>query len=78
MLKEEFHYYVDHQDEMVKQYDGKYIVLKNKKVIGVYDNAVDAYMLTAKEHELGTFLVQKVSPGEDDYTFTYIGNRVKF
>lgn len=78
MLKDEFHYYIDHQDEMVKQYDGKYIVLKNKKVIGVYDNAVDAYKLTAKEHELGTFLVQKVSQGEDDYTFTYIGNRVKF
>lgn len=46
-------------------------MIKNEKVIGEYNSEVIALMETKKEHELGTFLIQKCSPGNVDYTETY-------
>ena len=37
VLEKEFNYYLQHQDELVKEYDGKYIVIKDNAVAGVYD-----------------------------------------
>ncbi len=76
-LKDEFQYYLDHQNELVKQYNGKYIVIKNQKVIGSYDNELTAVQKTSRDHELGTFLVQKCEPGSSSYTQTY-HSRVTF
>jgi Family of unknown function (DUF5678) len=71
MLKEEFQYFVDHQEELVKKYSGKFIVLKNKKVIGVYDSHAEAYTETQKSEELGTFLIQHCVSGADSYSQTF-------
>jgi hypothetical protein len=69
-LRDEFHYYLEHQADFVKKYDGKVIVLKNHEVLGAYESELDALVETTKEHEQGTFMVQKVSEGEEDYTVT--------
>lgn len=76
-LKPEFEYYLAHQAELVKEHDGKFVVIKNKKVIGVYDEQATAVSETQKDHELGTFLVQKVEPGTDAHTQTF-HSRVAF
>ncbi|MCY3627049.1 MAG: hypothetical protein OXG88_05360 [Gammaproteobacteria bacterium] len=70
-LIREFDYYLKHQDEFVKKYYGKYIVLKNDEVIGTFDTATLAVLETSKTHELGTFLVQLVSTGDEAYTATF-------
>ena len=70
-LKPEFEYYLAHQAELIKEHDGKFVVIKNKKVIGVYDDQTTAVSETQKDHELGTFLVQKVEPGTDAHTQTF-------
>jgi hypothetical protein len=67
-LKKEFDYYIAHQDEFVRDYNGRVIVLKNCELIGVFDDAVTAIQQTQKDHALGTFLVQKVEPGTGAYT----------
>jgi hypothetical protein len=70
-LKKEFQYYLEHQNELVKQYNGKFIVIKDNKVIGAYDSELEAVTGTSQQHELGTFLVQKCEPGTSSYTQTY-------
>ena len=70
-LKKEFQYYLEHQDELVKQYNGKFIVIKDNKVIGAYDSELEAVTETSKQHELGTFLIQNCEPGNSSYTQTY-------
>jgi hypothetical protein len=70
-LKREFEYYLANQQELVKKYNGKFVVIKNRQVIGAYDDEPTAVSETTKHHELGTFLVQKVSPGEEAYTQTF-------
>jgi hypothetical protein len=77
MLEKEFKYYVEHQNELVKKYKGKFIVIKDEVVIGVYDNEVDAYTSSVKDNELGTFLLHECQPGEENYTQTF-RNRVIF
>lgn len=71
MLEKEFEYYLENQQELIRKYSGKVIVIKNEKVIGDYNSEVIALMETKKDHELGTFLIQKCSPGNVDYTETY-------
>ncbi len=70
-LEKEFKYYLEHQDELVKEYNGKFIVIKDCEVIGVFDSELEAVEKTAEKYELGTFLVQKCEPGTESYTQTY-------
>lgn len=70
-LQREFEYYLAHQAELVEKYDGKYIVIKDGVVVGEYNNELTAVTETQKSHELGTFLVQKVSEGDSEYSQTF-------
>jgi len=70
-LEKEFNYYLERQDELVKKYNGKFIVIKNCEVLGAFDSELEAIEKTAEQHELGTFLVQKCEPGNESYTQTY-------
>jgi len=76
-LKREFTYYLAHQDELAKQYNGKFIVIKNCQVIGTYDSEFEAITETAKREELGTFLVQKCETGTNSHMQMY-HSRVAF
>ncbi len=71
VLEKEFEYYLSHQDELVRKYEGKYIVIKGTTVLGAFDDARTALETTSKNHKMGTFLVQKCTPGEQDHTATF-------
>lgn len=71
MLEKEFHYYVEHQEELLKKHNGKYVVIKGHELLGSYEKILEAIEETEKTHKLGTFLVQKCTPGSDDYTQTF-------
>jgi hypothetical protein len=71
MLEKEFQYYIKHQEELVHKYEGKFIVIKNEKVIGSYNTEIEAYTEAQKKHELGTFLIQACFPGQANYSQTF-------
>jgi hypothetical protein len=71
MLDKEFKFYIENQADLVEKYNGKYLVIKGNKVIGVHDSDEDAYFKTIDEHKPGTFLIQFCSPGDSSYTQTY-------
>ncbi len=58
LLKKEYDFYKSNEDEFIKKYNGKFIVIKNREVIGIYNSRIDAYSKTQEEHEIGTFLIQ--------------------
>lgn len=70
-LNQQLEYYLAHQNELVEQYNGLCLVIKGLRVIGVYKNEIEAVVETEKEHEPGSFLVQRVSPGDEAYTATF-------
>ena len=73
----EFDYFRANQDALVEQYNGRVIVIKDRVVLGAYDSYIEAVVETQKHHELGTFLVQAVSPGKEAYTVTFRGRRLR-
>ncbi len=77
MLDKEFKYYLENQSSLVKEYNGKFIVIKDQKVVGSYNNQGEAYENAAKNFQVGTFLIQRFSPGNTDYTQSFY-SRVHF
>ncbi len=77
MLKKEFDFYLKNQNELVKKYNGKYLVIIGEEIVGVYDTEMDAYLQSQKKHKLGTFLIQECTPGNEAYTQIF-HSRVKF
>ena len=71
MLDKEFKYYINNQNELVGKHKGKFLVIKEQAVIGVYNTEIEAYSETVKIHELGTFLIQECQPGDENYTQTF-------
>jgi hypothetical protein len=72
-VRANFHWYLDHQDELVKKYDGKHLVIVDKKIVGDYDTRIDAYYAGAENYGLGNFSIQRCSPGETDTVIPYYG-----
>lgn len=70
-LKKEFEYFKKHQDELVAKYGGKFVVIADEQVLGSYDNELEAYQESQKSHPLGTFLIQRCTPGTEGYTQTF-------
>lgn len=66
--KEDFKYFLSIYDELYKKYGTKYFAIKNKQILGVYDNMKSAIENTKKEYPLGTFIVQKCNGDESGYT----------
>ena len=60
-LKEEFQWYLANKADLISKYEGQFLVIKNKEVLGVFDSDMEAIRQTVLEHELGTFLVQECS-----------------
>ena len=76
-LEKDFKYFLDNQNELVKKYLSKFIVIFDQEVIGAFDSELEAIDKTKENHELGTFLVQKCEPGEESFTRTF-HSRVAF
>jgi len=76
-LLKAFEYYQAHQAELVAQYKGRFVVIKDDAVLGAYDSELEAVEVTSRTHTPGTFLVQKCEPGADSFTQTF-HSRVAF
>lgn len=70
-LDKEFEFYKSQQEELVKQYLGKFLIIKDQKVVGSFDTKLEAYNDGVKNYGLGNFLLQECLPGEDNYTQTF-------
>lgn len=68
MQSEDFKWYIDHLDELFKEYGPKFIAIKQQKVLGSYSSYAEAVKETQKTEELGTFIVQQCGPDESAYT----------
>ena len=77
VLNREFDFFLAHQEELVQKYRGRYVVIRDEKVIGDYPDAATAVFTTQRTFPLGTFLVQKADPGPEAYTQRF-HSRVSF
>jgi calcineurin-like phosphoesterase family protein len=71
MLSKEFHYYINNQNELLKKYNGRVLVIIGTQVVGDFDSYDDAYFDSLKKYEPGTFALQRCSEGDKDYTHKF-------
>lgn len=77
MLDKEFAFYLEHQDELVSLYNGKYVMVVGENVVGAYDSVGEACYIGKQKYGVGNFLLQLCTPGDSAYTITY-HSRAKF
>jgi hypothetical protein len=78
MIKKDFQYYLDHQNELVKQYNGKYLIIKDQTVVDSYDTETDALFKSQKKYQPGTYIIQRCSSGDKDYTIRFSSPQIVF
>lgn len=64
----DFNYFIDHYDELYKKYGHKFIVLRNREILGAYDSTMDAINATADTYPVGSYIVQECNGDESGYT----------
>lgn len=70
MLVNELNFFIKNQEELVRKYRGKTLVIQGDKIIATYDHHAEAYFETIKTHAPGTFAIQRCEPGPEAYTVT--------
>jgi hypothetical protein len=65
MLDVEYSYYKRNQKAFLEKYRNKVLVIKEEKIIGVYEDEATAYKESVSKYKLGTFLIQKCVPDEE-------------
>ena len=66
MQRSDFNWFINNYNELYKKYGKKYLVIKDKEVLGAYDSVREA--LDNTHEEVGTFIVQKCTGDESAYT----------
>lgn len=70
MFERELKFFIANQERLVREYEGKTLVLRGEEVVGVYDDSLSAFLEASKEYEPGTFMIQPCTEGSDAYTVT--------
>lgn len=77
-VKKLFEHYKCHQAELVKEYNGKYIILTENGVQGAYESEAEGYYKAEEQFGLGNFILQLCTPGTEAYTTQCYTPRVIF
>lgn len=69
-IEENYEWFKKYLLNLIKDYNDKYIVIQNKKVIASYDSYSEAYndIVFNKKLELGSFIIQMCSLDKDKTT----------
>jgi len=59
MLDVERQYFEDHQEQLKRDYPGKFVVIRNQDVIGSFDTMQDALSAGTRQFGLSAFLVRR-------------------
>ncbi len=58
MLLDEITYYKANKKEFTSLYEGKFLIIKGKEVIGVYNTRTQANDEALKLHAMGSFIIE--------------------
>ena len=73
-----YNWFENNLPELVKTYDGQYVVVKDESVIAAYPSFDEALVNTVRTETPGTFIIQLCSLDKEKTTQTFFSNRVSF
>ena len=72
-LEKQYQYYLDHEAEFLKKFEGKFLVITDDLEVSAFDTKKDAYAFGAEKAGLGNFLLQECT-----YSAAHTVNYVNF
>ena len=70
----DYDFFINNLAELYKEYGHRFLVIKNEKVVGVYNSFDDALTETLKTEKPGSFLIQECVENPKDLVLTFQGN----
>ncbi len=61
----DYEYFLEIQAELAHEHDGKFVAIKDRKVLGIFEDYPAAANAVYVEHERGTVLMQTISSDPD-------------
>jgi hypothetical protein len=65
-LEQELQFFAENKTKWFKAHFGKFVLVKDSELVGVYDNAETAIAEGAKRFGAESFLVRQLNPDEKD------------
>lgn len=72
-LEKQYLFYLDHEADFLKKYEGKYLVISDELEVSAFDSKKEAYAFGVENTGLGNFLLQECT-----YNATHMVNYVNF
>ena len=70
-LRTNFQWYLENQESLIQSYNGKFLVIKDSTVVASFDTDYEALKYATAHFEQGSFIIQKCTAGEKDYSQTF-------
>ena len=77
-VDDNYTWFKDNLSELVKVYDDKYIVIKDKSVLSAYNSFDEAFTKTSETEKSGTYIIQLCSLDNKKTGQTFFTHRVSF
>ena len=78
VIDKNYEWFENNLPELVKTYDGQYVVVKDEHIIAAYPSFDSAFKNTIKEELPGTFIIQLCSLDREKMTQMFYTSRVNF
>jgi hypothetical protein len=72
----DFDYFIQNIESFYRRYGHKFLAVKNKTILGVYDSFDTAIYETLKSEPLGTFIIQECFRNKEESVSNFQGNVV--
>jgi hypothetical protein len=70
MFAQELNFFIRNQEDLVRKYQGKALVIQGDTLRAVFDTPLEAYLHLERDHQLGKAMIQLCQPGPEAYTAT--------
>ena len=70
VLEQELKTYYENKERLIKESNGKFVLIKNKEIINVFDTQNDAIKVGIDKFGNTPFLVKKIQEIDDSLNFT--------
>ena len=72
MRDEDFKWFLKEYNNLFKRYGHKFLAIKDKAILGAYNEFAEAIHTTAKTYEIGTFIIQECDGTPAAYTSSIV------
>ena len=70
-LETQLNYFRNHQEELVRDHHGKYVLIHDEQVVGFIDSELQAYSEAKKNYTPGSFLIRRCLKPEEETTHVF-------